>query len=139
MDTFERMMLQEGVRPLNDRTKPQAKAAAPKAQETKPQVSPERQNDKEVGTFWTNGPAAKKTLEAAIQMAKEDRENRSSTWITGIRQDGRSHTIRPEATFSEIIGQADREDLRLIILGGKKWTCIMHPAMGIATIEGDVE
>ena len=138
MDDFARMMLQEGVRPLDTKVAGVGKAG-PARGETTDMRLPIDQPDTTIvfAPAWKGGTDARSTLEAAIEMAREDRQAGATTWITGIRQDGRAMTMRPEATLSEIISAADREDLRLITIAGREWTCIMHPSMGIATIEHD--
>jgi len=138
MDEFARMMLQEGVRPLGRKPagsdRPAGKADAPgPSEKTTPDTPPVPAS----GPSWKGGADARRTLEAAIDMAKEDRIAGTPTWITGLRQDGRSLSMRSEATLGEIVSAADREDLRLITIAGRDWTCILHPSMGIATIEHD--
>ena len=137
MDEFARLMLREGVRPLAqggnttpDRNK--AETESPKAQPASESTAP-IQN----GPSWVSGPEARRTLESAISMIQEDRIQGKPVWITGVHQNGKPSPIRSQASFAEIISQADREKLRLIVLGGDAWTCIMHPEMGIATIETD--
>lgn len=142
MDDFARMMLQEGVRPLGSAS--QTRKAPSTDKDAGDQASPANTaktsaTTGSTGPTWKGGPEARRTLEAAIAMAQEDRREGSKTWITGLRQDGRAMPLRPEATLAEIITAADREDLRLITIAGKQWTCIMHPSMGIATIEHDAE
>lgn len=140
MDDFARMMLQEGVRPLDqkDAAKPNPAPAGTQPHQAPPPVS-NPTSATPSGPSWSNGPNARKALENAISMIAEDRANGRPSWITGIRQDGRSMTLRSQATFGEIVSAADREDLRLIVLGGETWTCVMHPGMGIATIETNIE
>lgn len=141
MDDFARMMLQEGVRPLDAKVTGSDKYRSAR-DETKTGEQPTADRPETTIVFapaWKGGADARSTLEAAIEMAREDRQAGAATWITGIRQDGKAMTMRPEATIGEIISAADREDLRLITIAGREWTCIMHPSMGIATIEHDAK
>ena len=138
MNEFERMMLQEGVRPLGTapinspaRTQPPASGGTGSERTDAPSAVS--------GPAWNTGAAARRTRESAIAMAAEDRRNGAPTWITGLRQDGRAYQMRSDAGLAEIISAADREDLRLITIAGRDWTCVMHPGMGIATIEHDAQ
>lgn len=134
---FARMMLSQGVRPIG-----MAPAAEPEdthEEENYVQAPPVRPVEENSGISWLGGDKAREALQSAIMMIAEDRQKGKNVWINGIRQDGRQLTIRPQATMGEIVGQADRENLRLIVLGGDEWTCVMHPALGIATIEKDAK
>ncbi|WP_298841619.1 hypothetical protein [uncultured Salinicola sp.] len=141
MDEFARMMLQEGVRPLGQKTagqnRPGRTEEASRQDGGSTNETPAPAVTTPSGPAWKGGADARRTLEAAIDMAREDRIAGAPTWITGLRQDGRSLSMRPEATLGEIVSAADREDLRLITIAGRDWTCILHPSMGIATIEHD--
>ena len=69
------------------------------------------------GHAWVTGSRARTALETALErLATEIRDGRRG-WATGIRQDGMS--------------------LRLIIVGGDGWTFVMHPLMGVATLDED--
>lgn len=138
MEDFARLMLREGVRPLG-----QGSSTIPdkgKVLPQKPEAQPSGKSGGPIqsGPSWVSGSEARRTLENAIAMIQEDRRQGKEVWITGIQQNGKTCTIRSQASFAEIISQADRESLRLIVLGGDSWTCMMHPEMGIATIEADV-
>lgn len=38
---------------------------------------------------------------------------------------------------ASLLGAADRQSLRLMIIGGDGWTFVMHPMMGVATLDED--
>lgn len=142
MDDFERMMLQEGVRPIAAKkpiSAPQKKplhtvAIAPK--NNAPSASKESSSAMQK-VYWQDGAEARKVLEGALALALQDDRKGKYVWITGILQNGRATTFRLTSSVSEIITRADRESIRILTIGGDGWTFVMHPAMGIATIERD--
>jgi hypothetical protein len=36
-----------------------------------------------------------------------------------------------------MLGTSDRQSLRLVIVGGDGWTFVMHPLMGVASLDED--
>lgn len=58
-------------------------------------------------------------------------------WATGIRQDGTAVTLPASTGAAWLLGAADRQALRLMIIGGGSWTFVMHPLMGVATLDED--
>jgi hypothetical protein len=38
---------------------------------------------------------------------------------------------------ASLLASADRQSLRLMIVGGEGWTFVMHPLMGVATLDED--
>jgi hypothetical protein len=89
------------------------------------------------GHAWVRGPGARTALETALQrLATEIRDGRSG-WATGIRQDGRTVTLPASSGAAALLGTADRQSLRLMIVGGDGWTFVMHPLMGVATLDED--
>ena len=136
---FERVMLQNGVQ----KQKYTVRQAAPTAVHAEtiavigdpnPSINaaPAKANLSE--TAWTTGTQARKTLDTALEMLKD---NRQRGWITMVRANGTSWRYSTRATAAELLTRADHEKLRLIIIGGNGWSAIMHPQMGIATIEQD--
>lgn len=136
MDEFARLMSMDGVRPLErprDKARPLAKQpgtitaqsiAAP------PQL--------ELGGHaWVNGPRARTALETALErLSTEIRDGRRG-WATGVRQDGTTVTLPTSSGAASLLGAADRQSLRLMIVGGDGWTFVMHPLMGVATLDED--
>jgi hypothetical protein len=83
------------------------------------------------------GPRARTALETALErLATEIREGRRG-WATGIRQDGTTVTLPASSGAASLLGTADRLSLRLMIVGGDGWTFVMHPLMGVATLDED--
>jgi hypothetical protein len=135
MDEFARMMSMEGVRPL-DRLKDRAR---------RPAKQPTPVDDgivapPELGTgshAWVTGPRARTALETALErLATEIRDGRRG-WATGVSQDGTTVTLPASSGAAALLGAADRQALRLMIVGGDGWTFVMHPLMGVATLDED--
>jgi hypothetical protein len=136
MDEFARLMSMEGVRPLDppkERSRSPAKQPSPvSAQGTvaPPELRP-------IGHAWVTGARARTALETALErLASEVREGRRG-WATGIRQDGKTVTLPASSGAASLLGTADRQSLRLMIVGGDGWTFVMHPLMGVATLDED--
>ena len=136
MDDFARMMGMEGVRPLeqpkgNPRplTKEAPSVSNPSTVPT-PEVGPS-------GYAWVTGPRARTALETALErLATEIRSGRRG-WATGIRQDGTTVTLPASSGAASLLGAADRQSLRLMLVAGDGWTFVMHPLMGVATLDED--
>lgn len=136
---FERIMLQSGVQRQSDKVRlavPATVHAPTIVFMGDPPLSVNAAPAKadSSATAWTTGAQARKTLDTALEMLKD---NRQSGWITMVRTDGTSWRYSTRATAAELLTRADHDKLRLIIIGGNGWTAIMHPQMGIATIEQD--
>ena len=137
MDDFARMMGMEGVRPLDT---PKHKFAGNPAK--KPQQIDSRKRTPPAaatatGYAWATGSRARAALETALErLATEIREGRRG-WATGIRQDGTTVTLPAASGAASLLGAADRQSLRLMIVGGDGWTFVMHPLMGVATLDDD--
>jgi hypothetical protein len=126
----------EGVRPL-DRPKDKSRGL-PK--QPCPVSSPAIVAPSEPGPgghAWVTGPRARTALETALErLATEIRDGRRG-WATGIRQDGMTVTLPASSGAASLLGTADRQSLRLMIVGGDGWTFVMHPLMGVATLDED--
>jgi hypothetical protein len=135
MDEFARMMSMEGVRPLEQ---PKGKARRP-AKQPSPAPNQSTVAPPELGSghAWVIGPRARTALETALErLATEIRDGRRG-WATGIRQDGTTVTLPASSGAAALLGAADRQSLRLMIVGGDGWTFVMHPLMGVATLDED--
>jgi hypothetical protein len=136
MDEFARLMSMEGVRPLDQ----------PKEKSLRSAKQPRQVSDEGIAAppepgsgdhAWVTGPRARTALETALErIAAEIRDGRRG-WATGIRQDGRAVTLPASSGAASLLGTADRESLRLMIVGGDGWTFVMHPLMGVATLDQD--
>jgi len=136
MDEFARMMRMDGVRPL-DQPKQKTNRDAKQPRETPSQsvVAPPAMEP--VGYTWATGPRARSALETELErLANEIRTGRRG-WATGICQDGRTVTLPASSGAAALLGTADRQSLRLMIVGGDGWTFVMHPLMGVATLDED--
>ena len=136
MDEFARLMNMEGGRPLDQPKKNSrrlARKTSPVSSEgmvAAPELSPG-------GHAWVTGPRARTALETALErLATEIRDGRRG-WATGICQDGKTVTLPASAGAAALLGTADRQSLRLMIVGGDGWTFVMHPLMGVATLDED--
>ena len=136
MDEFARLMSMEGVRPLDqpkEKSRRLARQPSPVSSQSivaPPELAPG-------GHAWVTGPRARTALETALErLATEIREGRRG-WATGIRQDGVTVTLPASSGAASLLGTADRQSLRLIIVGGDGWTFVMHPLMGVATLDDD--
>ena len=134
MDEFARMMSMEGVRPLE-----QPKEKARRLAKQLPPVSVQSiaAPPGPVGHAWVTGPRARTALETALErLATEIRDGRRG-WASGIRQDGMTVTLPASSGAASLLAAADRQSLRLMIVGGEGWTFVMHPLMGVATLDED--
>ena len=136
MDEFARLMSMEGVRPL-DRPKEKCRSLTGEPDPVSSEgivATPGMATD---GHVWATGPRARTALETALQrLATEIRDGRSG-WATGIRQDGKTVTLPASSGAASLLVTADRQSLRLMIVGGDGWTFVMHPLMGVATLDED--
>lgn len=134
MDDFARIMGMEGVRRLE-----QPKTASSPKSRPRPVPSPRHITMPEpAGYTWVTGSRARIALETALErLAQEIRDGRRG-WATGIRQDGTNVTLSASAGAASLLGTADRQSLRLMIVGGDGWTFVMHPLMGVATLDEDL-
>lgn len=136
MDEFARMMSMEGVRPL-DQPKGQARRPAKQSGPAPGQgvVAPPELIPG--GHAWVTGTRARTALETALErLAAEIRDGRRG-WATGIRQDGTTVALPASSGAASLLSAADRQSLRLMIVGGDGWTFVMHPLMGVATLDED--
>lgn len=136
MDEFARMMNMEGVRPLDQqkqktrRVLQQPHAASSQRIVALPALAP-------AGRSWVTGVGARTALKTALdRLAVEIRDGRCG-WATGVRQDGTTTTLPASSGAAALLGTADRQSLRLMIVGGDGWTFVMHPLMGVATLDED--
>jgi len=136
MDEFARLMSMEGVRPLEqpkEKARRLTQGSDPVSGEgsgATPGLAPD-------GHAWVRGPGARTALETALErLATEIRDGRRG-WATGICQDGKTVTLPASAGAAALLGTADRQSLRLMIVGGDGWTFVMHPLMGVATLDED--
>jgi hypothetical protein len=130
MDDFARMMRMEGVRPLEQpkgNPRPLTKEA-PSVSNPGIVATPERGPS---DYAWVTGRRARTALETALErLATEIRSGRRG-WATGIRQDGTTVALPASSGAASLLGTADRQSLRLMIIGGDGWTFVMHPLMGL--------
>jgi hypothetical protein len=136
MDEFARLMSMEGVRPLGQ---PQTKSRNPPEKPSlvsdqgtvaAPELVPG-------GHAWVIGSQARTALETALERLATEINDGRPGWATGIRQDGRTVTLPASSGAAALLGTADRQSLRLMIVGGDGWTFVMHPLMGVATLDED--
>ncbi len=136
MDEFARMMSMEGVRPLdNPKEKSRRVVNQPSPVPSKTSVTPLEQGPD--GYAWVTGKRARTALETALERLAHEIRNGRRGWATGILQDGRTVTLPASSGAASLLGTADRQSLRLMIVGGDGWTFVMHPLMGVATLDDD--
>ena len=136
MDEFARLMSMEGVRPL-DQPKENSRSLTEKSASVSSQGIVATPDLVSGGHAWVVGPRARTALETALErLANEIRVGRPG-WGTGIRQDGTTVTLPASSGAAALLGTADRQSLRLMIVGGDGWTFVMHPLMGVATLDED--
>lgn len=136
MDEFARLMSMEGVRPLDAR-KEKGRSLTEEARPVSSAGTGASSERAPSGYAWVRGPRARTALEMALErLANEIRDGRPG-WATGIRQDGRTVTLPASTGAAALLGTADRQSLRLMIVGGAGWTFVMHPLMGVATLDED--
>lgn len=136
MDEFARMMSVEGVRPL-DSSGNKFRRVVKRPSPVPNQPSGPSLELEPCGHAWVAGKRARTALETALErLASEIRIGRRG-WATGILQDGRTVTLPASSGAASLLGTADRQSLRLMIVGGEGWTFVMHPLMGVATLDDD--
>lgn len=136
MDEFARMMSMEGVRPL-DRPKQKSPRLAKDMPETPEHRIAAPLEPAVAGHAWVTGPRARTALETALDRLAAEIRNGRRGWATGIHQDGTTVTLPASSGAVSLLGAADRQLLRLMIVGGVGWTFVMHPLMGVATLDED--
>jgi hypothetical protein len=126
----------EGVRPL-DQPKEKSRSLAKQPSPISGQGIVAPPELRLIGHAWVTGPRARSALETALErLATEIRSGRRG-WATGIRRDGVTVTLPASSGAASLLGTADRQSLRLMIVGGDGWTFVMHPLMGVATLDED--
>ncbi len=136
MDEFARMMSMEGVRPLNTlKENPSRIVKQLSPVPNQPVVTPLELGSG--GYAWVTGKRARTALETALERLANEIRNGRRGWATGILQDGRTVTLPASSGAASLLGTADRQSLRLMIVGGDGWTFVMHPLMGVATLDDD--
>jgi hypothetical protein len=137
MDEFARLMSMEGVRPLDspkEKSRSLTGEPGPISSEgvaATPELGPG-------GHAWVTGPRARTALETALERLATEISDGRLGWATGIRQDGKTVTLPGSSGAAALLGTADRQSLRLMIVGGDGWTFVMHPLMGVATLDEDL-
>lgn len=135
MDDFARMMSMEGVQKLGEKGGGKPKHAISRDLQTMPSSAPASAPvSKDPVYAWATGPKARTVLEVAFERIRQKPEQ---SWITGIRQDGRSVEMNASHGVAAIVSAANRQKLKLIVAGGHGWSAVMHPGMGIATLDED--
>jgi hypothetical protein len=136
MDEFARLMSMEGVRPLGHQKEKSLPLATQSRQVSDGGIA--APSELMPGDHaWVTGPRARTALETALErLATEIRDGRRG-WATGIGQDGRTVTLPASSGAASLLSTADRQSLRLMIVGGNGWTFVMHPLMGVATLDED--
>lgn len=133
VDDFKRIMGMEGVRPLDRPGGGPRKTPRP----TSIGGSPAAATPEPPGYAWVAGPRARIALETALErLAAEVRDGRPG-WAVGIREDGGAVPLSASSGAAALLAAADRKSLRLMIVGGGGWTFVMHPMMGVATLDED--
>lgn len=136
MDEFARMMNMEGVRPL-DHPKENSRHVVKQPSQSPGRVTVPPAGSQPVGHAWVTGPRARTALETALERLADEVRNGRRGWATGILQDGRAVTLPASSGAAALLGSADRQSLRLMIVGGDGWTFVLHPLMGVATLDDD--
>lgn len=86
---------------------------------------------------WASGALAKRGLETAFERLAAEQRAGTRGWATGIRQDGTSMALPTASGPMALMSAADRHDLRMIVIGGTGWTFMLHPMLGVATLDDD--
>jgi hypothetical protein len=136
MDEFARMMSMEGVRPL-DNPKETSRRVVKQPSPVPSQLLVTTPGLGAGGYAWVTGKRARTALETALERLADEIRNGRRGWATGILQDGRTVTLPASSGAASLLSTADRQSLRLMIVGGDGWTFVMHPLMGVATLDDD--
>ena len=140
MDEFARIMSMEGVRPL-DQTKQTSRRLVKQPFPVPGHAIVASRGPGpglESGSHaWANGARARTALETALERLAAEIRTGLRGWATGIRQDGGTVSLPASSGAASLLGAADRQSLRLMIIGGDGWTFVMHPMMGVATLDED--
>lgn len=154
MDEFRRMMEMQGVVPIGARrpggqpskTKGSTQAPAPRpAVKTPDHVgqSPPVDVPQAARQAWATGPTARSALDVALRRV---RDGDGSGWAIAVLADGTTRPLPTHQGAVRLLGDADRLGARLVIIASGKgdtstrpFTFVMHPMMGIATLDDDPE
>lgn len=136
MNEFARIMNMEGVRPLEQAIRKDRRAVKQSSPVLSEHVAPPPQMEPGAHA-WVSGPRARLALETALGRLVREIRNGKRGWATGIRQDGTAVTLPASSGVASLLGAADRQSLRLMLIGGDGWTFVMHPLMGVATLDDD--
>lgn len=140
------MMMMEGVTPINKKpttssTKSASTTAAVPVSADKAEESLSTDKNEIPVHAWVNGAKARQVLDVALERHNKERISgerslQIESWIRGFRDNG-APVILDGMTAPAILAKADREKLKVIVISGHGWSFMMHPLMGIATMEGD--
>jgi hypothetical protein len=139
---FERMMMMEGVTPINKKpATPSSKPAETPVAAAKTEVVPGAEEGSIPIHAWVSGKKARQVLDVALERHNKerfsgDRSLQNESWIRGIRDNG-APVVLDGMGAPAILAKADRERLKVIVISGQGWSFMMHPLMGIATMEED--
>jgi hypothetical protein len=136
MDAFARLMSMESVRPL-DQPREKSRSLTEESGPISSEGSVARSELGPSGHAWVTGPRARIALETALERLATQIRDGQPGWATGIRQDGKTVTLPASSGAAALLVTADRQSLRLMIVGGDGWTFVMHPLMGVATLDED--
>jgi len=143
MTDFTRLMMMDGVTPLN--SKPAAASASrkpplpprPTPAGASKSASAAPKADSPSGEAWATKDRAKDVLTTALLRLQAEHRDGKTGWIKAIRQDGETERLSVQASAAEILLNGDSRNWRLVLIAGDGWTCILHPKAGAATIEID--
>jgi hypothetical protein len=136
MDEFARLMSMEGVRPLDQPTQKSgrpAKQAHPVSNQAivaPPEPGPG-------GHAWVTGPARALRSRRRLSGLPPRSAMDGAAGRPAFARTARPVTLPASSGAAALLGTADRQSLRLMLVGGDGWTFVMHPLMGVATLDED--
>lgn len=151
MDDFRRMMEMDGVVPLDARRpsgtpRRQAPPAASNINSGKSTTSSANEAvaiPTAAKQSWASGATARSALNVALQRVND---GDGSGWAIAVLGNGDTRPLPTLQGTARLLSEADRLRARLVLIGSgpndataKPFTFVMHPMMGIATLDNDPE
>lgn len=143
MDDFQRMMAMENVRPIGAKAPSKPRSPATPARSThspsthRPALATTTKPVDPDVAAWAGGALARRGLDTAMERLADELHVGHRGWATGIRADGTAMALPTKSGAAHILSIADKDRLLIIVIGGDGWTFVMHPLMGVATIDNN--
>ena len=86
---------------------------------------------------WVIVRRARNALETALERLATEIRRSGVAGQPAFARNGTTFALSASSGAASLLGTADCQSLRLMIVGGDGWTFVMHPLMGVATLDED--